>query len=88
VHHREALHLKKGRRVICQTVREKYALIQEQWAEFTLSGICRVLDVHRSGYYAWLLEPLSPRDLENQALTAQINEFYDQSIDIEPSRKA
>jgi putative transposase len=37
--------------------------------------MCRVLDVHRSGFYAWLLEPLSARAVENQALTAQIKEF-------------
>jgi hypothetical protein len=35
-------------------------------AEFTLSGICRVLDVHRSGFNTWLLEPLSPRAMETQ----------------------
>jgi putative transposase len=61
----------------------KYAFIQEHRAEFTLSGMCRVLDVHRSGFYAWLLEPLSARAVENQALTAQIKEFYDQSMGIE-----
>ena len=55
----------------------KYAFIQENRAEFTLSGMCRVLDVHRSGFYAWLLEPLSARAVENQALTAQIKEFYE-----------
>jgi putative transposase len=44
--------------------------------------MCRVLDVHRSGFYAWLLEPLSPRAVENQALTAQIKEFYEQSMGI------
>ncbi|MFY9127304.1 MAG: IS3 family transposase [Limnohabitans sp.] len=74
--------LKKGRRVLCKTVRVKYAFIQEHRAEFTLSGMCRVLDVHRSGYYAWLQEPLSPRAVENQALTVQIKEFYDQSMGI------
>ena len=60
----------------------KYAFIQEHRSEFTLSGMCRVLDVHRSGFYAWLLESLSARAVENQALTAQIKEFYDQSMGI------
>jgi putative transposase len=60
----------------------KYAFIQEHRLQFTLSGMCRVLDVHRSGFYAWLLEPLSPRAMENQALTAQIKEFYEQSMGI------
>jgi putative transposase len=44
--------------------------------------MCRVLDVHRSGFYTWLLEPLSSRAVKNQALTAQIKEFYHQSMGI------
>ncbi len=57
----------------------KYAFIQKHRAEFALNGMSRVLDVHRSGFYAWLLEHLSPRAVENQAMTAQIKEFYEQS---------
>ena len=44
--------------------------------------MCRVLKVHRSGFYAWQLEPLSPRAKANEALTAKIKEFYDQSMGI------
>ena len=44
--------------------------------------MCRVLKVHRSGFYAWLLEPLSPRAKANEALTVKIKEFYDQSMGI------
>lgn len=44
--------------------------------------MCRVLKVHRSGYYAWLHEPLSPRAKVNEELTAKIREFYDQSMGI------
>ena len=40
------------------------------------------LKVHRSGYYAWLREPLSPRAKVNEVLTLKIREFYDQSIGI------
>jgi hypothetical protein len=36
----------------------------------------------RSGYYAWLCEPLSPRAKANEKLTTQIREFYDQSMGI------
>ena len=42
--------------------------------------MCRVLKVHRSGYHAWLLEPLSPRAKANEVLTAKIQEFYDQRM--------
>jgi hypothetical protein len=42
----------------------------------------RVLKVHRSGFYAWLHEPLSPRAKTNAVLTAKAKEFYDQSMGI------
>lgn len=38
--------------------------------------------VHRSGYYAWLREPLSARAKANEKLTTQIREFYEQSMGI------
>ena len=44
--------------------------------------MCRVLKVHRSGFYAWLHEPLSPRAKANEMLTAKIRESYDQSMGI------
>ena len=44
--------------------------------------MCRVFKVHRSGFYAWLHEPQSPRAKANEALTAKIREFYDQSMGI------
>jgi putative transposase len=74
--------LKKGRRVLCQSIRVKYAFIKEHRSEFRLSSMCRVLKVHRSGYYAWLKEPQSPRALENAKLSTQIRYYYDQSMGI------
>ena len=47
--------------------------------------MCRVLKVHRSGYYAWLKEPQSPRALENVKLSEQIRYYYDQSMGIHGS---
>jgi len=44
--------------------------------------MCRVLKVHRSGYYALLHEPQPPRAKANEALTVQIREFFDQSMGI------
>ena len=60
----------------------KYAFIQAHRSEFKLTSMCRVLNVHRSGFYAWLHEPQSPRAKANEALTAKIKEFYDQSMGI------
>ena len=51
-------------------------------AEFRSSSMCRVLKVHRSGYYAWLHEPFSPRAKANVALTHKIREFFDQSMGV------
>lgn len=60
----------------------KYAFIQAHRHEFKLTSMCRVLKVHRSGYYAWLDEPRSARAKANEALTAKIRESYDQSMGI------
>ena len=60
----------------------KYAFIQAHRSEFKLTSMCRVLKVHRSGFYAWLHEPQSPRAKANEALTAKIRDFYDQSMGI------
>ena len=56
--------------------------MRAQQAEFRLSTMCRVLKVHRSGYYAWLHEPLLPRAKVNVALTHKIREFFDQSMGV------
>ncbi len=60
----------------------KYAFIKEHRSEFRLSSMCRVLKVHRSGYFAWLKEPQSPRALESAKLSTQIRYYYDQSMGI------
>ena len=44
--------LKKGRGVLCQAVRVKYAFIRNHEQEFRVRSMCRVLGVHHSGYYA------------------------------------
>jgi putative transposase len=44
--------------------------------------MCSVLRVHRSGFYDWLHEPLSPRAKVNEALKLKIKVFYDQSMGI------
>ena len=58
----------------------KYAFMQAHHRLFRLTSMCRVMKVHRSGYYAWLREPLSARGKANEKLTTQIREFYDQSM--------
>ena len=36
--------------------------------------MCRVLKVHRSGYYAWRMNPLSNRAIEDAALLVEIKQ--------------
>mgnify|MGYP002641765026 CR=1 FL=1 len=44
--------------------------------------MCRVLKVHRSGFYAWLHEPNSIRAIEDKRLLSLIRESYDASESI------
>jgi putative transposase len=41
--------------------------------------MCRVLQVHPSGFYKWLVEPESPRAKANKVLTELIVEYWDES---------
>nr|WP_237485537.1 IS3 family transposase [Vibrio hippocampi] len=44
-----------------------------------VAQMCSLLEVHRSGFYAWLKSPQSQRDIENQALTTQIKKSFVES---------
>ena len=41
--------------------------------EFRLVAMCRVLGVHRSGYYAWLRQGASTRERDDQRLLGLIS---------------
>jgi len=47
-------HTKKSDRVLCQGVAERYAIMKILRLKYSLLLLCRVLEVSRSGYYAWL----------------------------------
>ncbi len=49
-------------------VRATYAFIRAHSTEFDVDVMCRVLDVARSGYYAWLNDPMSRRAQEDARL--------------------
>lgn len=67
--------LKNGRSVLSQAVRVKYAFIQTHRSEFRFTSMCPVPKVHRSGYQAWLGEPLSARQKANEALSLKMHAF-------------
>lgn len=54
----------------------RYKFIREHRQEFSIERMCQVLQVTRSGYYAWQPEKAGPRELENQVLVEQIHAEY------------
>jgi transposase InsO family protein len=48
-------------------------------ANFTVSWLCRKLEVARSGFYQWLKQPLSPRSQQDQQLAGQVQTLFEQS---------
>ncbi|WP_434049061.1 IS3 family transposase [Marinobacter salarius] len=67
---------KKGRSVLCQGVRVKYRFIRAHQKEFRVRVMCRVLNVHFSGFYAWLHNPESPRAKVNHRLVGLIKQAW------------
>ena len=54
----------------------RYKFIHEHRHEFSVQRMCHVLDVTRSGYYAWEPEKLGPRARENRSLVEHIRKEY------------
>jgi putative transposase len=54
----------------------KYAFIKANRAMFSVQAMCRVLKIHRSGFYAWLKAPLSKRAKENRHLSSLIRQAW------------
>ncbi|MGP2832594.1 IS3 family transposase [Serratia nevei] len=68
--------LKKGRAVLCKGARLKYRFINEHRTVWGVMTMCRVLHVARAGFYAWLHNPVSARDKDNQRLLTLIHDSY------------
>ncbi|HHS9684271.1 TPA: IS3 family transposase, partial [Klebsiella pneumoniae] len=67
---------KKSRGVLRKTVRLRYAFIRDNSCCWPVRLLCRVLDVHPSGFYAWLQQPHSQRHQADLRLTGQIKQFW------------
>ena len=65
---RGARHLKKGRRVLCQAVRVRYAFIERREKAHGVRRLCQVMGVHPSGYYARKRHPVSEKMRDDQRL--------------------
>ncbi|MGK3224020.1 IS3 family transposase [Enterobacter soli] len=67
---------KKSRGVLRKAVRLRYAFIRDNTCCWPARLLCRVLDVHPSGFYAWLQQPHSQRHQVDLRLTGQIKQFW------------
>jgi putative transposase len=56
-----------------------YRLIDAEKANYSVSMLCKVLGVSRSGYYDWRNRPPSSRERENANLTERIREIHHRS---------
>lgn len=56
--------------------RRIYDFIQENHRQFKVATMCRVLNVTRSGYYAWLHDPISRREQDNKRLLRLIRASF------------
>ncbi|WP_114981137.1 MULTISPECIES: IS3 family transposase [Idiomarina] len=79
--------LKKGRGVLREAVRLRYAFIKHHKDCWPIRKLCRLLDVHPSGYYAWLKEPCSRRQKRDARQTGLIKQFWLESGGVYGYRK-
>ncbi|HBZ4118244.1 IS3 family transposase [Klebsiella pneumoniae] len=68
--------LKKAGGVLRKAVRLRYVFIRDNSCCWPVRLLCRVLDVHPSGFYAWLQQPHSQRHQADLRLTGQIKQFW------------
>jgi transposase InsO family protein len=57
----------------------KFAFIEEHLTEFPVDVSCDVLEVSRSGYYAWLRRPASARARRREELAVKIQRAHEQN---------
>ena len=52
--------------------------MQAQHAEFSISSLCRTLEVSRSGYYEWLSRPPRAQAEVDQQMEAKVQHYFAQ----------
>ena len=65
----------------------RYAFIRAESATSSIRRLCDLFDVHPSGYYAWLRQSLSKRDIADTRLTGLIKQFWLESGGVYGYRK-
>jgi transposase InsO family protein len=57
----------------------KFAFIEEHLGAFPIDAVCRTLEISRSGYYAWVERPDSPRVQRRRELAVKIQAIHTQN---------
>jgi putative transposase len=65
----------------------RYTFIRANSTVWPVRWLCRLLEVHPSGYYAWQKQPRSARTIVNQRLTGLIKQFWLESGGVYGYRK-
>ena len=65
----------------------RYGFVQAHQQEFRLTRMCRVLQVSRSGFYAWQRRETSARTQANQRLIARMRVLHQQTREAYGARK-
>lgn len=65
----------------------RYTFIRSHSNGWPVRWLCRLLEVHPSGYYAWRRQPRSARAVEDERLTGLIKQFWLESGGIYGYRK-
>ena len=65
----------------------KYAFIAEHRPQYPVRRMCRCLNIHPSGFYAWIKNPLSHRAREDVRQTKLIEEAWNDSGKVYGYRK-
>jgi putative transposase len=68
--------LKKSRGLLHEAVRLRYAFIKAHQDSWPTRWLCQVLEVHPSGFYAWLKQPESARDQSDQRQALLIKQCW------------
>ena len=67
---------KKSSQYLLTKKRMKYKFMSEHEDEFSVKRMCHVLQVQRSGYYAWKQRPVSAQEKANQELLGKIKSAF------------
>ena len=65
----------------------KYGFMQAHYQEFRVTPMCRVLQVSRSGFYAWQRRGTSARTQANQTLIDRMRVLHQQTREAYGARK-